>query len=55
MLDIDNGTYPFVTSSNTVAGQAATGSGQGPGAIDFVLGIVKAYTFASAPAPSRAN
>jgi len=44
MLDIDNGTYPFVTSSNTVAGQAATGSGQGPGAIDFVLGIVKAYT-----------
>lgn len=44
MLDIDHGTYPFVTSSNTVAGQAAVGSGQGPGAIDFVLGITKAYT-----------
>ena len=44
MLDIDHGTYPYVTSSNTVAGQAATGSGQGPGAVDFVLGIVKAYT-----------
>ncbi|WP_416896891.1 MAG: adenylosuccinate synthase [Minwuia sp.] len=44
MLDIDHGTYPFVTSSNTVAGQAATGSGTGPGTIDFVLGIVKAYT-----------
>jgi len=44
MLDIDHGTYPFVTSSNTVAGQAATGSGTGPGTIDFVLGITKAYT-----------
>ncbi|MBT5515257.1 MAG: adenylosuccinate synthase [Rhodospirillaceae bacterium] len=44
MLDIDHGTYPFVTSSNTVAAQAAVGSGQGPGAIDFVLGITKAYT-----------
>ncbi len=44
MLDIDHGTYPFVTSSNTVAGQAAIGSGQGPGAIDYVLGITKAYT-----------
>ena len=44
MLDIDHGTYPFVTSSNTVAGQAAVGSGQGPGAIDYVLGIAKAYT-----------
>ena len=44
LLDIDHGTYPFVTSSNTVAGQAATGSGLGPGAIDYVLGIVKAYT-----------
>src|SRR5690606_16156427 len=41
---IDHGTYPFVTSSNTVAGQAATGSGLGPGSIDFVLGITKAYT-----------
>ena len=44
MLDIDHGTYPFVTSSNTVAGQAATGSGVGPGTIDYVLGITKAYT-----------
>ena len=44
LLDIDFGTYPFVTSSNVIAGQAATGSGLGPGAIDFVLGIVKAYT-----------
>ena len=44
LLDIDFGTYPFVTSSNVIAGQAATGVGMGPGAIDFVLGIVKAYT-----------
>lgn len=44
LLDNDHGTYPFVTSSNTVAGQAATGSGMGPGAIDYVLGITKAYT-----------
>jgi adenylosuccinate synthase len=44
LLDIDFGTYPFVTSSNVIAGQAATGVGLGPGAIDFVLGIVKAYT-----------
>lgn len=44
MLDIDHGTYPYVTSSNTVAGQAAIGAGQGPGAIDYVLGITKAYT-----------
>ena len=44
LLDIDHGTYPFVTSSNTVAAQAATGSGSGPGAIDYVLGIAKAYT-----------
>ena len=44
LLDVDFGTYPFVTSSNVIAGQAATGSGLGPGAIDFVLGIVKAYT-----------
>jgi adenylosuccinate synthase len=44
LLDIDQGTYPFVTSSNTVAGQAATGAGLGPGAIDYVLGITKAYT-----------
>ncbi|MDH3977354.1 MAG: adenylosuccinate synthase [Gammaproteobacteria bacterium] len=44
LLDVDHGTYPFVTSSNTTAGSAATGSGVGPTAIDYVLGIVKAYT-----------
>src|SRR4051812_11811557 len=44
LLDIDHGTYPFVTSSNTVAAQAATGSGLGPSAINYVLGICKAYT-----------
>ncbi len=44
LLDVDHGTYPFVTSSNTVAGQASAGSGLGPGAVDYVLGIVKAYT-----------
>ncbi|MBO6519979.1 MAG: adenylosuccinate synthase [Rhodospirillales bacterium] len=55
MLDIDHGTYPFVTSSNTVAGQAAIGSGQGPGAIDYVLGITKAYTtrVGSGPFPTE--
>jgi adenylosuccinate synthase len=44
LLDIDHGTYPFVTSSNTVAAQAATGSGVGPGSLNYVLGITKAYT-----------
>ncbi len=44
LLDIDHGTYPFVTSSNTVAGQAAAGSGMGPGALGYILGITKAYT-----------
>ena len=44
MLDIDHGTYPFVTSSNTIAGQAAAGSGMGPGSLNYVLGITKAYT-----------
>jgi adenylosuccinate synthase len=44
LLDVDHGTYPFVTSSNTVAGQAATGSGLGPGGVGYVLGIAKAYT-----------
>ncbi|HEY7458805.1 MAG TPA: adenylosuccinate synthase [Xanthobacteraceae bacterium] len=44
LLDVDHGTYPYVTSSNTVAGQAATGSGLGPGAVGYVLGITKAYT-----------
>ncbi len=55
MLDVDHGTYPFVTSSNTVAGEAAVGSGQGPGAIDYVLGIAKAYTtrVGSGPFPTE--
>jgi len=44
LLDVDHGTYPYVTSSNTVAAAAATGSGLGPGAIGYVLGIAKAYT-----------
>ncbi|NNE57599.1 MAG: adenylosuccinate synthase [Hellea sp.] len=44
MLDIDHGTYPFVTSSNTIAGQAAAGTGMGPRALNYVLGITKAYT-----------
>jgi len=44
LLDIDHGTYPFVTSSNTVAGQAAAGSGMGPGSVGYILGITKAYT-----------
>ncbi len=44
MLDVDHGTYPFVTSSNVVSGQAAAGSGVGPGAVSYVLGLVKAYT-----------
>ena len=44
LLDVDFGSYPFVTSSNVIAGQAATGVGVGPGSIDYVLGIVKAYT-----------
>jgi len=44
LLDVDHGTYPYVTSSNTVAAQAATGSGLGPNALGYVLGICKAYT-----------
>ncbi len=44
LLDVDHGTYPYVTSSNTVAGEAATGSGIGPTAIDSVIGVAKAYT-----------
>jgi len=43
LLDIDHGTYPFVTSSNTTAGAAATGTGVGPGNFDYILGITKAY------------
>jgi adenylosuccinate synthase len=55
LLDIDHGTYPFVTSSNTVSGSAASGSGLGPGSVGFVLGIVKAYTtrVGSGPFPSE--
>ncbi len=55
LLDIDHGTYPFVTSSNTTAGAAATGTGIGPGAIDTVVGIVKAYTtrVGSGPFPTE--
>ncbi len=55
MLDVDHGTYPFVTSSNTVASQAGTGSGMGPGSIDYVLGITKAYTtrVGSGPFPTE--
>ncbi len=55
LLDVDHGTYPFVTSSNVVAGSAAAGSGMGPGAIDYVLGIVKAYTtrVGSGPFPTE--
>lgn len=57
LLDVDHGTYPFVTSSNVVAGQAAAGSGMGPGALNYVLGIVKAYTtrVGSGPFPSELN
>lgn len=43
LLDIDHGTYPFVTSSNCVAGQAAAGAGIGPGMLNYILGITKAY------------
>ena len=55
MLDVDHGTYPYVTSSNTTAGQAATGSGTGPTTIGYVLGITKAYTtrVGSGPFPSE--
>jgi adenylosuccinate synthase len=57
LLDIDHGTYPYVTSSNTVAAQAATGSGMGPAAIDYVLGICKAYTtrVGQGPFPTELN
>ena len=55
LLDIDHGTYPYVTSSNTSAGQAAAGSGVGPSRIGYVLGIVKAYTtrVGSGPFPTE--
>ena len=55
LLDVDHGTYPFVTSSNTVAGTTGAGSGTGPSAAGFVLGIVKAYTtrVGSGPFPTE--
>ena len=55
MLDVDHGTYPYVTSSNTVAGQAAAGSGMGPRGVGYVLGITKAYTtrVGSGPFPTE--
>ena len=55
MLDIDHGTYPFVTSSSATAGGAATGAGVGPGALDRIVGIVKAYTtrVGSGPFPTE--
>jgi adenylosuccinate synthase len=57
LLDVDHGTYPFVTSSNTVAAQAAIGSGLGPSAIGYVLGICKAYTtrVGAGPFPTEQN
>ena len=57
MLDVDHGTYPYVTSSNTVASQSATGSGNGPSIVNFVLGISKAYTtrVGNGPFPTEQN
>ena len=57
LLDVDHGTYPFVTSSNTVSGQAAAGSGMGPGSLSYVLGITKAYTtrVGEGPFPTELN
>ncbi|HBH88852.1 MAG TPA: adenylosuccinate synthase, partial [Hyphomonadaceae bacterium] len=55
MLDVDHGTYPFVTSSNVVSGQAAAGSGLGPRSVNYVLGLAKAYTtrVGSGPFPTE--
>ena len=57
LLDVDHGTYPYVTSSNTVAAQAATGTGMGPGGVGYVLGICKAYTtrVGQGPFPTELN
>ncbi|MGB0844595.1 MAG: adenylosuccinate synthase [Alphaproteobacteria bacterium] len=57
MLDVDHGTYPFVTSSNTVSGSASTGAGTGPSTVEYVLGITKAYTtrVGSGPFPTELN
>ena len=56
-LDIDHGTYPYVTSSNTVSASASTGTGIGPKRLDYILGIVKAYTtrVGSGPFPTELN
>ncbi len=55
MLDVDHGTYPYVTSSNTVAGAASAGAGVGPQRLDYVLGITKAYStrVGSGPFPTE--
>ena len=57
LLDVDHGTYPYVTSSNTMAGSASAGSGLGPGSLGYVLGIVKAYTtrVGEGPFPTELN
>ncbi len=57
LLDVDHGTYPFVTSSNTVASSAATGTGCGPNSLDYILGITKAYTtrVGAGPFPTELN
>lgn len=57
LLDVDHGTYPFVTSSHTISGQAAAGSGMGPGSLGYVLGITKAYTtrVGAGPFPTELN
>jgi adenylosuccinate synthase len=57
LLDVDHGTYPYVTSSNTVSAQAATGSGLGPSSVNYVLGITKAYTtrVGEGPFPTELN
>ena len=55
LLDVDHGTYPFVTSSNCVAGQAASGSGVGPQMLEYILGITKAYTTRVGGGPFLAN
>ena len=55
LLDVDHGTYPFVTSSNTVPAMAATGSGLGPDKINYILGITKAYTTRVGSGPFQLN
>ena len=55
MLDIDHGTYPFVTSSNVVAGSACAGAGVGPNRLNYVLGITKATARVLVPVRSRPN